>query len=98
MSLDNIFFIFLSKWVTIQFNFKFSKIKQDFFFKWDYLFQKNSYLDKILTKSAGLLILYYLQIKFKPKIPMSSTYIIQFYKGRKVKRVHSFKTMVNETL
>ena len=53
----NIFFIFLSKWVTIQFNFKFSKIKQDFFFKWDYLFQKNSYLDKILTKSAGLFVL-----------------------------------------
>ena len=47
--------------------------------------------------------LYNLQIKFKHKIPLSSIYIIQFYKGhlplgRKGKRVHSCKTMVNETL
>ena len=47
--------------------------------------------------------LYYLQIKFKHKIPLSSTHIIQFYTGdlplgTKGKRVHSSKTMVDETL
>ena len=47
--------------------------------------------------------LYYLQIKFKHKIPLSSAFIIQVHKGdsplgRKGKRVHSCKTVVNETL
>ena len=47
--------------------------------------------------------LYHLQIKFKHKIPLSITYVIQFYKGdsplgRKGIRVHSCETMVNETL
>ena len=47
--------------------------------------------------------LYFLQIRFKHKIPLSITYVIQFYKGdsplgRKGKRAHSCETMVNETL
>ena len=67
-------------------------------FELDYFVPKKSYFEKHLEA-----YLYHLQIKFKHKIPLSSTYIIQFYKGysplgRKGKRVHSCKTMVNETL
>ena len=51
--------------------------------------KSKSYFEKRLEA-----YLYHLQIKFKHKIPLSSTYIIQFYKGdsplgRKGKRVHS---------
>ena len=66
------------------------------------VFQLDYFVPKkvIFWKTAYL---YHLQIKFKHKIPLSSIYIIQFYKGysplgRKGKRVHSCKTMVNETL
>ena len=61
-------------------------------FQLDYFVPKKkskSYFEKRLEA-----YLYNLQIKFKHKIPLSSTYIIQFYKGdsplgRKGKRVHS---------
>ena len=104
------FLIFWSKWVTIQFSLatgqrlnniirqSFPKLSKFFFSSWIILFQKNSYFEKNLES-----YLYYLQINFKHKIPLSSTYIIQFYKGdsplgRKGKRVHSCKIMMNETL
>ena len=64
--------------------------------------KKNSYLGQIFKINLEA-YLYCLQIKFKHKIPLSITYVIQFYKGdsplgRKGKRAHSCETIVNETL
>ena len=87
------FFSFWSKWVTIQFNLATGQrlINYAKFSSWIILFQKKS---KSHFKKHLEAYLYHFQIKFKHKIPLSSTYIIKFYKGdsplgRKGKRVHS---------
>ena len=108
----NSFFIFGSKSVIIQFKLATGcrdlSIRQSFLKLSKFCFQiglfcsKNNSFIFFESKSRGLFILltnYYL----KHKIPLSSTYIFQFYKwhlplGRKGKRVHSCKTMLNETL
>ena len=105
---------FWSKWVTVQFNYfsnwtgiyqlfsKFSLIKQVLFSYWIILFQKYIIFGQNFKISLEA-YLYYLQIKFKYKFLLSSTYVIQFYKGdspswEEKGWVHSFETMVNETL
>ena len=65
-------------------------------FQLDYFVPKNSYFEKHPEA-----YLYHLQIKFKHKIPLSSKYIIQFYKGDSPsweEKGKGFILAMNETL